>query len=148
MSSPLLHEAPRGLSARLSRTLGLLVVLAFLLVNLVTRAHALHASGPASWDGFLAGVALGATLCLMRPGWLGPALLLFGASFFPYGFHPYRPQSQAFELLVTALALVLLLRLTRGSPAVSPPARQVVPRRPMKRESVYRNQMCRPRLTT
>jgi hypothetical protein len=101
-------------------------VLVFLLGNLVARAHALHVSGPASWDGFLAGAALGATLCLMRPGWLGPAFLLFGASFFLYGFHPYRPQSQAFELLVTVLALVLLLRLTRGSGAVSAPARQFV----------------------
>ena len=43
---------------------------------------------------------------------------LFGASFFLYGFHSYRLPNQVFELLVTALALVLLLRrrASRRSP--------------------------------
>jgi O-antigen ligase len=114
VSSRFLNEVPRVLRARLSRALGFLVVLAFLLVNLVAHAHALHASGPATWSVFLAVAALVAILCLVRPGRLGPALLLFGASFFLYGFHSYRPQSQAFELATTALALVLVLRRWRG----------------------------------
>jgi O-antigen ligase len=97
-------------------------------MNLVVRAHALHASGQATGTVVLVGAALGATLLLMRPGWLGPALLLFGASFFLYGFHSYRPQSQAFELLVTVLALALLLPLARDAGAVTAPApaRQIV----------------------
>jgi hypothetical protein len=130
VSSPLLHQAPDRLRRRLTRTLGFLLAHGFLLVNLVARAHALHASGPAKWDPFLVSAGLGSFLCLMRPTWLGPAILLFGVSSFLYGFHSYGPQSQALELLVTTLSLVLLLRLLRGSGSRPAPARPLL--RPLR----------------
>jgi hypothetical protein len=101
------------------------LALLFLLANLAARAQALHAAGTRGWDVFLLGVLLVAALVLVRPSRLAPALTLFGASFFLYGFHAYRLPNQAFELLVTALALVLLLRRPRGE-AVGPGGRSLV----------------------
>lgn len=63
---------------------------------------------------FLGGLALAAAILVARPAVLAPALTAFGASFLLFGFHSYRLTSQVFELLVTALALALLVRLVRG----------------------------------
>jgi hypothetical protein len=120
VSSPAIHEAPQGLGARLRRGLAFCVVLTFLLVNLAARADALRDCGAAT-TALLAAAVLGLAACLLRRAWLGAALVAFGASLFLYGFHSYRPQSQAFELLVTALSLVLLLRLV-PAPVALPPA--------------------------
>lgn len=89
---------------------------AFLLLNLVVRGHALWAASPAPWAStvFLGGLALAAAILVARPAVLAPALTAFGASFLLFGFHSYRLTSLVFELLVTALALVLLVRLVRG----------------------------------
>jgi O-antigen ligase len=92
--------------------LGLLLVFVFLLTNLAVRAHALQAAGAWSWwtlgpSGVLAAAL---ALALARHSRLAPALTLFGATFFLYGFHAYRLPNQVFELGVTALAIVLLLR--------------------------------------
>ena len=120
VSSPLLHEAPRGLRARLGRSLGFLLVLA-LPARQPRGARARAARdrpggvGRLRWPSPRSRAAL--VPAAARPG-SARRSLLFGASFFLYGFHSYRPQSQAFELLVTALALVLLLRLARGPGAV------------------------------
>src|SRR5207245_7587209 len=70
----------------------------------------LHAAGGAWVHAFMGGVLLAAGLSWLRPSLLGSTLFLFGASFFLYGFHSYRVQSQSFEYAVTALALALLLR--------------------------------------
>jgi O-antigen ligase len=106
----------------------------FLVANLAFRSHALLAAEPGwtSWLG-LAGVALASALCLARASAVGPVLQLFAASFLLYGFHAYRLSSQVFELLVTALACVLLLRLSRGpsmgssASAIAPGARTFAP---------------------
>ncbi len=95
------------------RPLPFLLALVFLLANLTARALALHSAGGA-WSVFAAAVVLAAGLCLLRPALLARALCLFGASFLLYGFHSYRLQNQAFEYLVTALALVVLLRNARA----------------------------------
>jgi O-antigen ligase len=102
------------------------LALLFLLANLAARAQALHAAGTRDWDVFLLGAVLAAAIGLVRPSVLAPALTLFGASFFLYGFHSYRLPSQAFEFLVTALALVLLLRRPRGEEAVRAGGRGLV----------------------
>jgi hypothetical protein len=101
---------------RIVQGLGLILSLVFLLANLVARSFALHTGGGRAADVFvLVGVLAGA-LALVRPSLLGPALALFGASFFLYGFHAYRLPSQAFEMTLTVLALVLLLgRAWRGA---------------------------------
>ena len=95
---------------RIKEALGPLLALLFLLGNLAARAHALHAAGARAWDVFVLAAVLAAALALVRPSLLAPALTVFGASLFLYGFHAYRLPSQAFELLVTTLALVLLVR--------------------------------------
>jgi hypothetical protein len=105
--------------------LGFLLALLFLLTNLAARADALHAAGGA-WDVFVLGGVLAAVLAQWRPSLLAPALTLFGASFLLYGFHAYRLPNQAFELLVTALALVLLVRRTRTQGAASAGGRSLV----------------------
>jgi O-antigen ligase len=111
-------RASRGRPVRrVFEALGPLLALLFLLTNLAVRAEALHAAGARAWDVFVLGVALAAVLALVRPSPLAPALTLFGASFFLYGFHAYRLPSQAFEQLVTALAFVLLLRRARRDEA-------------------------------
>ena len=97
--------------------LAFVVVLVFLLANLAGRSFVLHAAGVA-WTAFAAAVVLAGGACLLRPALLAPALGLFGASFFLYGFHSYRLQNQAFEYVVTVLALVLLIR---GARAPNPP---------------------------
>jgi O-antigen ligase len=91
------------------------LAVAFLLVNLVVRGLALYAG---AGRGLTAGLAvaglLGAAgLCLARPALLGVALQLFGTAFLLFGFHSYRVSSQVLELVVTALALVLVLRPAR-----------------------------------
>jgi O-antigen ligase len=112
-------RAPHGLPVRrVLEALGFLLALFFLLTNLAARGHALHAAGARAGDAFVLGVVLAAALVLLRPSLLAPALTLFGASFFLYGFHSYRLPNQAFELLVTALALVLLLRRARRDGAL------------------------------
>jgi O-antigen ligase len=94
-------------------------VLLFLLGNLTVRAAALVGSG--LQRAMLLGAVLAVvSLCLARPRWLAPALTLFGASFFLYGFHSYRIQNQAFELTVAVLALVLLLARWRPAEAADP----------------------------
>ena len=103
---------------RVLEALGLLLALLFLLANIAARAQALHAAGERAWEVLVLGVVLAAALGLARPSSLAPALTLFGASFFLYGFHAYRLPNQAFELLVTALALVLLLRRARRDGAL------------------------------
>jgi O-antigen ligase len=82
--------------------------LAFLLANVWFRGALLVSFG-GTGSLLLAAVAAAALVCLLRPAWLGPALTIFGSSFFLFGFHSYRVQNQAFELVVSALALVLLL---------------------------------------
>jgi hypothetical protein len=67
--------------------LALLTLLPFLLLNLTARGYALHATGSSTWDVFLVMVAVGAVLCLLLSGGLALAFLLFGTSFFLYGFH-------------------------------------------------------------
>jgi O-antigen ligase len=86
------------------------LALVFLLGNLALRSLSLDADGGAWVLVFMALALLAAGLCWRRPSVLGPTLFLFGASFFLYGFHSYRLQSQLFEYAVTALALALLLR--------------------------------------
>jgi O-antigen ligase len=95
-----------------ARTAASFAAAAFLLANLAVRLDALSASARTS----AAVVALAAMLLLVpvlliRRSWLPPSLSLFAASLLLYGFHSYRPQSQVFELLLTAFALVLLVRL-------------------------------------
>ena len=108
--SPVMR-ASHGLPVRrVLEALGLLLALLFLLANLAGRAHALHAAGTRAWEFLVLGIALAAALGLGRPSRLAPVLTFFGVSFFLYGFHAYRLPNQAFELLVTSLALVLLLR--------------------------------------
>jgi hypothetical protein len=106
----------QALATRL--TLGLAAI--FLLLNLAVRADAL-VSGTAALVLLLAGSGFGLVLLLRRPRWVVPVLSVFGASFFLYGFHSYRLQSQTFELLLTLVGLVLLLRLRRADswPAVA-----------------------------
>ena len=88
----------------------------FLLLNAAVRGQALVAGLGAAGGGLLLAVAaLGLVLLRARPSWTGHALELFGASFLLYGFHAYRPPSQALELLVTGLALALLARAPRGA---------------------------------
>src|SRR4029453_18422561 len=119
--SPAERAAPREHSARFGRSPGFLLALLFLLVNLAARFDALRSTGlPATLLGMV--VVLAAVACLLRPAWLGPALVAFGSSFFLYGFHSYSTKSQAFELVLTALAAVLVLRLLRGPQAPLPKA--------------------------
>ncbi len=103
VSSPVMrafHDSP---VRRLSQALGLLLALLFLLANLAARAHALHAAGATRLGRLPPGRRFSPPRStLARPSLLAPALALFGASFFLYGFHAYRLPSQAFELLVTA----------------------------------------------
>ena len=120
-----MHEAPQKRGARLRRALTFWLGLAFLLVNLAARAHALAGSGPAA-PALLAAAVLGPAACLLSWAWLGPVLTAFGVSFFLYGFHSYSLQNQVFELVVTGLALVLLLRLARGPGTPSPTGMRVI----------------------
>jgi hypothetical protein len=111
--SPAERAAPREHAARLGRSPGFVLALLFLLVNFVARFDALRSTGlPATLLGVV--VVLAAVVCLLRPAWLGAALAAFGSSFFLYGFHSYSARNQAFELVLTALAAVLVLRLLRG----------------------------------
>ncbi len=118
----LLDDATPG--ARVRRGLAFSFALLFLLVNLAARVQALGV-GPAPTILLLAGVLV-AALCLMRGAWLGPVLTVFGATFFLYGFHAYRTPNQVFELLVTTLAVVLLVRQARAPRAVSAPGMRYV----------------------
>jgi hypothetical protein len=101
---------PRAVRATL--WVGSSLVAALLLVNLALRGHALQAAFEVTWGSSLlmTGVVLGVAVLLARPSFVGPALELFATSFLLYGFHAYRPANQLLELLVAALALVLLLR--------------------------------------
>jgi O-antigen ligase len=100
------------------------LALVFLLGNLALRSLSLDAAGGAWVLVFMAVAFLAAGLSWLRPSVLGPTLFLFGASFFLYGFHSYRVQSQLFEYAVTALALALLLRgFGTGKSAPNWPAR-------------------------
>src|SRR5262245_20142869 len=85
-------------------------MLVFLLTSLLARLYALRASGPTSIALALA-IMLLAGACFVRRQLLSPALAVFGASFFLYGFHAYSVRSQLFELALTALALVLAARV-------------------------------------
>jgi O-antigen ligase len=123
--SPAERAAPREHSARFGRSPGFLLALLFLLVNFAARFDALRSTGlPATLLGVV--VVLAAVACLVRPAWLGPALAAFGSSFFLYGFHSYSTRNQAFELVLTALAVVLVLRLLRGPQALVPTAMPAV----------------------
>jgi hypothetical protein len=107
-------EVPAARRARApGGKLALALVLALLIANLVVRGAALPASaGTGIAIAALSTLGLGVLLLVIASGaWLAPSLTLFGASFLLYGFHSYRPQSQVFELLLAAFALVLLLRL-------------------------------------
>ncbi len=118
-----MSDAPNALhTSRIARVLAFCLAAGFLLVNLAVRGHAFHAATGGAWISTLALSAAGfCTLaCLLRPSLVVPALPLFAASFCLYGFHSYRLASQAFELLLTALALTLLLRLARGPGALGP----------------------------
>src|SRR5258708_4093550 len=108
-----------------SRTILLqLLALAFLLGNLALRTLTLHAAGGPWVLAFMVVALLAAGISWFRPALLGITLFLFGASFFLYGFHSYRVQSQLFEYAVTALALSLLLRgFAAGKRAENWPAR-------------------------
>ncbi len=106
-----MHGAAPG-RARLGRRVVLLAALLFLLANLALRAQALGGRGGALGV-FVAAVLAGTLLCALRTAWIGPALAGFGASLCFYGFHSYRPQSQACELLVSAFGAVLVWRLLR-----------------------------------
>ncbi len=125
MSSPALAaSALHGRRASGRRFIGLGVALGFLLANLWFRCSALGSLG-APWLFFLAAVGLAGVACLLRPRWLAPALTAFGFSFFLYGFHSYRIQNQAFELLVAMFAVALLVleaRPAQGSSPVEDPA--------------------------
>ena len=110
---------PRG--RRLARSLGLLTVLLFLLAGAAARVQAL-ATGDAASSALVAVALLAPAACLLRPAWLGPVLELFGASLFLYGFHSYRPQSLAFELVLSALAAVLVIRSRADAARVRRPA--------------------------
>jgi O-antigen ligase len=110
--SPAERAAPREHSASFGRSPGFLLALLFLLVNFAVRFDALRSTGlPTTLLGVV--VVLAALACLLRPAWLGPALTAFGSSFLLYGFHSYSTRNQAFELVLTALAVVLVLRLLR-----------------------------------
>lgn len=112
--------------ARLGRLSVALLLLLFLLANLAARAHALAVGDPrAAGLAITAGVVVIA-LCLLRRSWLAPMLTLFGASFLLYGFHAYRSQSLAFELVVSAFALLLLERLRRAERTLLPEAMRVL----------------------
>jgi O-antigen ligase len=102
------------------------VALAFLAANAALRAHALHLAGTRAHDAIVALAAVALVALLLRPRLLPPALELFGASFFLYGFHSYRPQSQAFELLLCAFGIVLCLRLARSPSATSRAGTRVI----------------------
>ncbi len=72
----------------------------------------------------MAAALVAAALSWLRPSLLLATLLLFGASFPLYGFHSYRVESQAFEYVVAALTIALLLRnLSGGKTGASWPAR-------------------------
>jgi len=72
----------------------------------------------------MAAALVAAALSWLRPSLLLATLLLFGASFPLYGFHSYRVESQAFEHVVAALTIALLLRnLSGGKTGASWPAR-------------------------
>ena len=123
--SPAERAASREYVARFGRSPGFLLALLFLLVNFVARFDALRSTGlPATLLGVV--VVLAAVACLLRPAWLGPALAAFGSSFFLYGFHSYSTRNQAFELVLTALAVVLVLRLLLGPQARVPTAMPAV----------------------
>jgi O-antigen ligase len=101
-----------------------LLALGFLLGNLALRTLTLQAGGGPWVLAFMVVALLAAAISWLRPSLLGIILFLFGASFFLYGFHSYRVQSQLFEYAVTALALALLLRgFGVGKPAPNWPAR-------------------------
>ncbi|HXB55807.1 MAG TPA: O-antigen ligase family protein [Vicinamibacteria bacterium] len=101
-----------------------LLALVFLLGNLALRTLTLHAAGGPWVLAFMVVALLAAGFSWLRPSLLGVVLFLFGASFFLYGFHSYRAQSQLFEYAVTALALALLPRgFGAGRPAPNWPAR-------------------------
>ena len=104
---------------------GWLLALLFLLVNLAARLDVLRLAGPAA-SVLGAVVVIAALACLFRPAWLGPALAAFGGSFFLYGFHSYSTKNQAFELGLTALCAVLVLRLLREPPTRWPPAMSAI----------------------
>lgn len=108
----------------MTRRLVMALAAAILLLSLAVRGHALHAAAGRTWlmALFLAVTATATALCFAKPTLVAPALSWFGASFFLYGFHSYRMASQIFELLVSAFALVLLVRLARthARPAPSP----------------------------
>jgi O-antigen ligase len=90
---------------------------AFLLANLAVRADAFHSGCGRSPAATLAlvGIGLAAAVGLTRRAAVGPLLQLFASSWFLFGFHSYRLSSQLLELGVTALALVLLVRLRRAT---------------------------------
>ena len=97
----------------LAHSLVLLTVLLFLLAGAAARVQAL-ATGDAATNALVAAALLAPAACLLRPAWLGPGIELFGASLFLYGFHAYRPQSLVFELALSALAAVFVIRYARG----------------------------------
>jgi len=116
-----------ALSPMHGRRVVLLAALLFLLVNLALRAQALGVRGGAAGV-FVAVVLAGTLVCALRPAWIGAALAVSGASLCFYGFHSYRPQSQACELLVSALGAVLVWRLLRLAGSSAPAgARAVLP---------------------
>jgi len=119
------RDAERVPDTGRGRSLGFALALAFLLANLAARLFALRSSGPGLL--LLAGVVVvAAATCLARPAWLGPALAVFGGSFFLYGFHSYSTRNQLFELALTSLAVVLVLRLLRGLRAPAWPGTKLV----------------------
>jgi O-antigen ligase len=119
MSSSLSSEAPRAARDRLLPRLGLGLALVFLAGNLAVRVDSLAAIAPRTAWLSAVSLVLAAAALVVKPLLAAHALELFGASFLLFGFHAYRPQSQIFELLVSALAAVLCLRLARGATPAS-----------------------------
>jgi O-Antigen ligase len=87
--------------------------LLLLVANMAARLLALSDAGPLSGAIALAIVGAGVA-CLVRPSWLGAGLTTLGVSCFLCGFHSYGTRSQLFELAVTVLASIQVLRLLRG----------------------------------
>ena len=110
---PRAAEAPSGPPAAAHHLprLALAAALVFLLADLALRLHALAVGAPGHALLAATGTLAASVALLMRPWLMGSALEVFGATFLLYGFHSYRLQSQAFELVVSALGVVLCLRL-------------------------------------
>ena len=102
------------------RSVGLGLALVFLVANAIAHAHALLLAGGRTGGAVVGLAVLAVGAILLRPSLLAVALELFGASFFLFGFHSYRPQSQAFALVLGSFGIVLALRLARSASMPDP----------------------------